>query len=70
MTTIVKTEFVVTSQDKAYSIPGDRTADFIKSSYSAAVPGLSNMDATEEIQDRADGAVKVITFKNRVGTKG
>lgn len=67
---IVKTEFTVTSQDTSYQIPGDWTAAAIIANYSSQVPGIGNMVATETIETRAEGQVKVITFTPRTGTKG
>lgn len=70
MSTIIATEIVVLAQDKSYRIPGNRSAEFVKTSYASDIPGLSNMDVTEEVQTRTEGEVKVLTFRNRVGTKG
>ena len=67
---IVKTEFTVLNSDSTYQIPGDWSAAQIVASYSSQVPGIGNMVSEEQIVTRAEGQVKVITFKPRTGTKG
>lgn len=67
---IVKTEFTVLNADSTYQIPGDWTAAAIVASYSSQVPGIGSMVAEETVETRAEGQVKVITFKPRTGTKG
>jgi hypothetical protein len=67
---IVKTEFVVTSTDTEYQVPGNWTAEQIKASYATQVPGLNNFQATERYEDRQEGRVRIITFSPRTGTKG
>lgn len=67
---IVKTEFVVTSQDTTYQIPGDWTASSIVANYSTQVPGIGNMQSSERVETRTEGEVKIITFTPRTGTKG
>lgn len=67
---IVKTEFVVTSQDTTYQIPGDWDSAAIVANYASQVPGIGNMTSSEAIETRAEGQVKVITFRPRTGTKG
>jgi hypothetical protein len=67
---IVKTEFTVLNADSTYQIPGDWSAAQIVANYSTQVPGIANMVAEETVETRAEGEVKVITFKPRTGTKG
>lgn len=71
MSNITKTTFIVASTDTEYSIPGNWTAQMIKDSYAAQVPGISNMTADEVTEENGDGtATRVITFKPRTGNKG
>lgn len=67
---IVRTELIVTTNDSDYQIPGDWTPQQLITNYSASIPGLANMTFTEEVQQRDIGAVRVVTFKPRTGTKG
>lgn len=70
MTTIVRTEIIVTTNDTDYQVPGDMSAQQVITAYSASIPGLSNMTYEERIETRDIGQVRVITFKPRTGTKG
>lgn len=67
---VANTEFTILNSDSTYRIPGDWTPAQIVANYSAQFPGISNMIAEETVETRADGEVKVITFKPRTGTKG
>ena len=63
---INSTNIVVVSTDTSYNIPGDWSAEQITATYSAQIPGLSNMVAETVITED----VKTVTFKPRTGTKG
>lgn len=67
---ITKTQFTVVNNDSTFEIPGDWSAAQIVQNYSAQISGLGNMVSEETIENRADGTVRVITFKPRTGTKG
>lgn len=70
MSTVVKTEFIVTSTDTEYSVPGDWSAEQIKASYASQVSGINNFQSEERYEQRTEGRVRVITFRPRTGTKG
>jgi hypothetical protein len=70
MTTIVRTELVVTSSDSDYAVPGDMTPAQLITAYASQIPGLANMTYVETYQDRDIGRVRVVTFSPRTGTKG
>jgi hypothetical protein len=72
MSTIVKTEIVLVSQNTTYNIPGDWSAQDIinNQNYRSSMPGIENMVYEESVVARAEGNVRVITFTQRTGNKG
>lgn len=70
MSNIVKTEFTLINNDSTFQVPGDWTPAQIVANYSSQVPGIGNMVSEEAVEVRAEGNVRVITFKPRTGNKG
>ena len=69
---VVKTVIVVPSQNGTYNVPGDWTAEQIRTMYSTQIEGLAGMVATSSVAVDAGGAgeVRTHTFTPRVGNKG
>lgn len=67
---VIKTIISVASTDTEYTIPGDWTADQIKTNYANDIPGISSMQYEEKLINVDGGQAREITFKPRTGTKG
>lgn len=68
---IVKTVIRVPSQGTSYSIPGEWTADQVKTNYASNIQGLNAMNAeTTDDTEAPEGTVRTITFTERSGNKG
>lgn len=67
---IVKTIIAVPSQNAQYQIPGEWSADQIKSMYAQQIPGIGNMTSTVEEATTPAGTERTITFAQRSGNKG
>jgi hypothetical protein len=67
---IVKTHIRIPSQETQHWVPGDYTAENLKSMYAAQFPGLQSMVAAEEIVSTPTGQERIVTFTPRTGNKG
>lgn len=66
MSQITQTRIIVTSTNQDFTIQADFSEAQVRASYASDLPGLANMDATVTV----DGSTRIITFRNRTGTKG
>lgn len=67
---VIKTIINVASTDTEYTIPGDWSADQIKTNYASDIPGIASMQYEERLIAVDGGQAREITFKPRTGTKG
>jgi hypothetical protein len=67
---VIKTIIVVASTDTEYTIPGDRSVDFVRTNYAGDISGIGSMQADERVISIDGGEAREITFKPRTGTKG
>jgi hypothetical protein len=67
---VIKTIISVASTDTEYTIPGDWSAEQIKTNYANDIPGIASMQYEEKLINVDGGQAREITFKPRTGTKG
>lgn len=67
---VIKTIISVASTDTEYTIPGDWSAEQIKTNYANDIQGISSMQYEEKLINVDGGQAREITFKPRTGTKG
>lgn len=62
--------FIVTTGTE-YRIPGDWSAQQVKTNYADQISGITSMVPEEELTDNEDGSqTRRITFRARTGNKG
>lgn len=67
---ILKTIIKVPSLDAVYNVPGEWTAESIKSTYRNSIAGIDSMTSTVVDLTTSEGNVREITFAPRTGNKG
>lgn len=61
------TRVIIPSHGKNFSIPGEKSADWVKEEFSDNIPDLTSMASEETVNDSNE---KVLTFRPRTGNKG